>query len=269
MGARLFYLLVIVFFVTMNVLLWRTDITGRTEFDSRLAPKLVWEKALTAAGESCLEIRYKGAKVGTARWQPNISEASSSKYSPDVAPPEGMIEAVSSYQVELDGNFALDEFTRFRFGLHLKLGTNYAWQELGLRLNFRPYAMEVQAVAAEQKVRIKTEGEDGIKERRFAFSELQNPDKLLDEIGQPWLPGALLALGLPLNQRSGKTPFQINWQARNDSITVQHAHIRGYRLQTKLLDRYPISIFLNSAGEILRIDLPGDLVLLSDSLTNL
>lgn len=267
-GRRAFYLLVALFFVLMNVLLWRTDILGASVFGSRIAPRLVWEKALTAAGESALEIRYKGAKVGTARWQPNISEAPSHYQDLGLDVPEGMIEGVTSYSIEFDGNFMLDHSTRFRFGLHLKLSTNYVWEEFGLRLALRPHSWEISTVAAEQNVRIKVDDEQGPREQVFKFAELQNSEKLLAAWPQPWFSTLLGSLGVPLGSPA-LSKARLKWQARNDTLTVQHVRIRGYRLEAKLLDRQAIRIFINPAGEVLRMEFPGDVVLVSEALTNL
>lgn len=270
MGTRIFYLVVAAFFVTMNVLLWRADIAGRADFGSRLAPRLVWEKALTAAGESALEIRYKGAKIGTARFQPNIGEArpAGSEFDPDI--PEGMIERVSNYLVEFDGHFTPEESLHFRFGFHLRLSTNYNWEEFSLRLALRPYLWEIHSTAADQKLELRIEDEHGHSNRTYKFTDLQDPGKILAEFHQPWLSGALLALGMPLTSRTAaQKSFGFKWQARNDSITVEHTHIRGYTLEAKLLDRHSIRIFINPAGEILRIELPGEVVLLNEALTTL
>ena len=272
MGGRLLFLLITAFFIVMNVLLWQSDITGHTDIRSRLKPRLVWEKILTAAGESSLEIRHKGVKIGTARLQPNVGVARSNRRDAAEELPEGMIEEVANYLLEFDGTFSLEDNLRLRFGLYLKLSTNYVWQEASVRLSMRPHAWEIHALASEQKVRLRIEDENGKKDRMLTFAQLQQPDKLLAELGQPWLSTVLLAMGAPLTALNGNDsgrPLHLRWEARNDSITVQHVHIRGYRLHTKILDRYPISIFINPAGEILRIDLPGEVVLLSDALVTL
>jgi len=45
--------------------------------------------------------------------------------------------------------------------------------------------------------------------------------------------------------------------------------VRAYRLQTRLLDRFQALIFVSSVGEILRIELPDEIILVNDQLTNL
>ena len=44
--------------------------------------------------------------------------------------------------------------------------------------------------------------------------------------------------------------------------------MRAYRLQARLLDRYQARIFVSRVGEILRVDLPDEVVLLNDQLAN-
>jgi len=42
--------------------------------------------------------------------------------------------------------------------------------------------------------------------------------------------------------------------------------VQVYRLHTRLLDRYEINIMVSRAGEILRVDLPGDYRVVNDRL---
>jgi hypothetical protein len=61
----------------------------------------------------------------------------------------------------------------------------------------------------------------------------------------------------------------LQWEAFNDKLVIRHEPVRVYRLQTRLLDRYPIVIFVSRAGEILRAELPQGIVLLHDQLVSL
>jgi hypothetical protein len=271
MWSRVFFLLVTLFFLTMNVLLWRTEIAGHNELGSAVSAQVVWNKVLTAPDSSPLEIRHHGAKIGIARWVPSVGEDLSTGRRMSEEPfPEGMVKALSSYNLELDGNFALDEFNRLRFNFNLTLSTNYTWQELSLRLSVRPYVWEINSVAAEQTVRLRTEDERGRGERVYKFSELQNPEKLLRQLGGPVLPGILMALGVPLRpEQASSISLGLNWQGRNDSLQMRHARLRGYRLQARLLDRYQVALFVNTLGEIIRVELPDEIVLVSEHLAGL
>jgi hypothetical protein len=49
-------------------------------------------------------------------------------------------------------------------------------------------------------------------------------------------------------------------------MDVRHASVRAYRLKTRILDRYDIVIFVSRVGEILRVELPDEIVLTNDQL---
>ena len=48
MRFRIYFLIVTAFFVTMNVLLWRSEYGARSYQGSSLPSELVWEKVLTS-----------------------------------------------------------------------------------------------------------------------------------------------------------------------------------------------------------------------------
>ena len=56
MRSRLFFLGVTVFWLTMNVLLWRAQVAGHSPFGSALPAEAVWDKILTAPDNSNLDI---------------------------------------------------------------------------------------------------------------------------------------------------------------------------------------------------------------------
>lgn len=273
MGSRLFFLLVTSFFVTMNVLLWRAEFAGRGQAGSTVPPEVVFRKMLLAPDDSRLEIRHHRAFAGSLTWSPSIGEEHApSRIMTDEPSPEGMIKKVSGYNLLCDGFLALDANTRVRFEFHIRLNTNYVWQDWRLRLNLRPapQAWEVRSVAAEQTLRFISEDDAGISERIFKFSELNNPEKVLRDLGGPFLPGTLMALGIPLHAPStSPLSLGLTWQARSDRLPIGHAHIKGYRLKARLLDRFEAAIFVNNLGEVLRVDLPDEIVLMNMGLTSL
>ena len=273
MWSRLFFLLVTSFFLTMNVLLWRTELAGRGQPGSTVPPEVVFRKMLLAPDDSRLEIRHHRAFAGSLTWSPSIGEEHTwGKTISDEPQPEGMIKKVTGYNLLCDGFIVLDASTRARFEFHIRLNTNYVWQDWRLRLNLRPapHAWEVRSVAAEQTVRFISEDDAGISERLFNFSELKNPEKILRELGGPFLPGTLMALGIPLHAPSSSAlSLGLTWQARNDRLPIGHAHIKGYRLKARLLDRFEAAIFVNALGEVIRVDLPDEIVLMNMGLTSL
>lgn len=272
MLSRLIFALIVAFFVVMNFLLWRSEIAGRNNLRSTIPAEIVWKKILTAPDISSLEIQQRGQKLGSIRWIPSVGdELRSGRLLTEESLPEGMIKGFSTYSLELDGHIMIEELERVRFNFGLTLGTNYAWQEFNLRFILRPNILEIQSVATNETLHLTLVEGAGRTERRFTFDELRNPQKLLRELAGPWLPAELLALALPFGLNSAPTPESVGleWTARSDTLQFGSARIRGYRLNATVLDRFQASLFVNTLGEIIRLDLPNQVVIINDGLTSL
>jgi hypothetical protein len=270
MRYRLHFLLVTAFFITMNVLLWRSEFGGRGHLGAPVPADLVWEKVLTAPDNSSLEIRHHGVKIGTARWAASIGEeVPTGKIISDELPPEGMVKSLTSYSISFDGAVSLDNLSRLRFDLNLKLDTNQNWRTMSLKFTVKPFSWEIQSSAAEETLRFLAEGDEKI-DRTFTFADLRNPDKIARELGGPALPGTLAALGLPLPQSNpSSASLGLKWEARNDRLDVRNNLIRVYRLEARLFERVKATLFVSPVGEILRFELPDEIVMINDALINL
>jgi hypothetical protein len=180
-----------------------------------------------------------------------------------------MISRVTNYRVQVEGNLVLPELaTRARFDGNLRLSTNQVWQELHLRLTLRPTTWEIHSVAAERTVRFRMGEDEQVFERVFKFSELQNPAGLLQLLGAPWMAAVMSEMGLKGSSNAGLN-VTLKWEARHDVIKIGHASVRAFRLQTRFLDKYQVVIFISRVGEILRVELPDEILLVNDQLANL
>lgn len=273
MRYRFFLFLVTVFFVTMNVLLWHSEFGGGGQVGSTVPLELVWEKILTCPDNSFLEIRHKGRKVGHAHWAANLGEdPSANKVTADELPPEGMIKQLTGYRLDFDGGVSIDPLSRLGFNTRLVLDTNQNWQEFHLTLKLKPFLWQVRASEPLQNVILTSEDDDGHSERTFTFADLRNPDKLLADVGGAALPAALAAFGVRWPaQGAGRTnnmALGLEWQARNDWLRVGSNPVRVYRLEAQLFDRYRAALFVSPVGEILRVELPDEIVLMNEGLMN-
>jgi hypothetical protein len=270
MLSRLVLIALTVFWVTMNVLLWRAEYGSRDTTRSAVAAELVWQKILTAPDASSLSILHHGKKIGFCHWSTGVGEEWSKVKGEEDVSARGMADRISGYRLHVEGNASLQDFAnRVRFEGGLKLATNYAWQELTARLNIRPMAWELKSVAAEQTVQWHAEDDGQQFDRTFTFAELQNPQTLLPEFAGPLAYGLFSRLGLPASQQNAQSvSLGLKWEARSDTIQIGHAPVRVYRLQARLLDRYSIVVIASRVGEILRVELPNDLVLAHDQLAN-
>jgi len=273
MRARLPFLLVTAFFVTMNVLLWRSEFGERHSFGASLPAEGVWQKVLTAPDNSFLSIRHHGKKVGTCHWSPTVGQERAARLANEDAPPEGMVEEPTSYSIEVNGTVFADELSRVRFSIDLHLSTNQNWQRLIVRVKLAPSIWELTANAADQSIRIRTDDGQERWEKSFAISDLQNPDKLLKELGGPLLPAALSSFGISTAALSAGTKSRasvgLHWEARYERLNVGGEWMRVIRLRARLLDRLQVLIFVSPVGEILRVELPDEIVLVNDALSNI
>ncbi len=270
MWSRLCFVLTAAFFLTMNVLLVVSEFGGGNKLGSAVPAEIVWQKVLTAPDNSTLEIRHHGVKIGLGRWMPAVGEdLATGRRLAEGAPPEGMVRTLSNYTIDFEGNVALADSTRVRFSFDLKLSTNQVWQEFNLKLSARPAVWEVHSVAAAQTVQFTSDEGDGRTQRTIKFADLQNPQKVLAELGDPALPGIAAAMGLGLPSSPAATvSLGLEWEA-STWLAIGHTQMRVYRLEARLLGRFRAVILVSLEGEILRVELPDDVVLTNDVLTSL
>jgi len=259
------------FFVTMNVLLWRSEFGTNHQFGATLPAEGVWEKVLTAPDNSFLSIRYHGKRIGNCHWSPSVGQERSNRLMVEEAVPEGMIETPTSYNLELNGNVSVDD-TKVRFSLDLALTTNQTWRSMQLHLSLRPTTLDIQASAVEQAIHIRMDDGQEHTARTLKFADLRQPDKVLKELGGPIFPALATSLGLTpalVSSSSSNPSLGLKWKAHYDRLQVGGDSMRVIRLTARLLDRYQISFLVSPVGEILRIELPDDIVFMNDALANL
>ena len=264
MLSRFVLLLLTVFWVTMNVLLVRSEFGGGDQASSRVPVNLVWQRILTAPDNSSLEIFHHGQRVGYCRWSAILgSSAAAKKLAATEELPEVTADEISDYQLQFEGNANLENLSeRLRFDCTADFGTNHAWRELRVRLSLHPNLWILSANAATRNFRLHIEGDEGAFDRVIAFNDLQQPDVLARELG---LPVPIGLLGFPLNTNASETlAAALRWEARTDTFQIGHTPVRAYCLKARLLNRFQIRILVSRVGEILRVELPDDLVLVND-----
>ncbi|HUR45287.1 MAG TPA: hypothetical protein VMZ27_05350 [Candidatus Saccharimonadales bacterium] len=271
MWSRAIFVSACLFFIVMNVLLLRSEFGGRNEVRSVVPTDLVLKKLLSAPDNSFLEIRHHGVKIGTCQWSPSIGqELATGKIMNEDLPPEGMVDDLSSYMIDLNGSLTLAESSRLRFSVDLKLSTNHEWQEFSMHVTLRPSTLELRSAATGRKLHVVIDDGGTRTERSYSFEELQRPGKILQEIGGLHFPALFGALGS--NLQASHDPGQkvgLKWEAREDKLKIAGSFMRVFRLQTRLLDHFPVIIYVSRVGEILRVELPDEIVLGNDALLNL
>jgi len=264
MGSRVTLFLITGFWLAMNFLLWRQEFGGRHPEASPVPAPLVLHKILTAPDSSSLNVLWHGQSIGFCHWQTGTGEEWSKVSTENI--PAGMTTKNNGFQLRLEGSAVPPHWTnRLRFDATLTLGPRRVWQELELRVSVRPVTVSLRAIAADETLHWQTDEAGRWSERVLKFSELRDPGAWVRELSGP-LAGALIEnLDLPLPENSA-APRALDWEAWEDTIPIRHSQVRIYRLQTRLLGRFPVTVIASRVGEILRLELPGELELVNDQL---
>jgi hypothetical protein len=265
------------FWVTMNALLWRSEFAGK-EVGAATPVSLVWDKILTSPDDSGLAINSGGERIGYCRWSPNIGEeAATGKTANENADIEGRVKRLTGYTIHVDGNFILPENAgRVRFDLDAKFAANHEWIEWTAKATQKPNAWKLSANRKAQAFELELGDGPGAWKQTFNFKDLQEPQKISDALGITAAITALagLAGSMGENSKVGGTnspalALGLKWEARQDSLDVGHSRVRVYRLEAHLLDRFQAVVMVSRVGEILRVELPGEVTLINEALINL
>ncbi len=262
MVSRTMLFLVTGFWLTMNILLWRAEFRPSQANATRIPASLVWQKILTAPDTSSLSLHLRGKTIGFCHWETG-SVDQWAKVSEDTLPAQTK---PRGYTLRIDGSAILPQWTnRLRFDVDLKLSARREWQEINLRASVRPSALELHANAAEETLRWRTDDDGEVQERSVKFSQLRNPASWIGDIAGPLAGMMVQSIGIPMPQASTPHPVP-DWEAWDDTLMIRHCQARVYRLETRLLGRFPVTLLVSRIGEILRLELPGGLVLMNDQL---
>ncbi len=250
----------------MNVLLWRAEYSLHGGGEP-VPVELVWRKILTAPDATTLNIYQHGERTGFCEFSTSV-EMEMAKLDEDKPPPEGIV-ARAGYQIRVNGNTSLGDFTnRLRFDARLQFSAKRQWRELTLKLSSRTAAVEIHSFATNQTVHLKIINDDGVSEHDFAFADLASPGALLSAFGASFGGDGLLdTLDLPLMPQGSTAVAQgIHWEAHRDRLKIGNEPVSVYRLETHLLG-YSIVVYASTLGEILRVELPDDLLATLDEWT--
>lgn len=251
----------------MNVLLWRAEFGRHTLITGDVPVEVVLKKILTAQDSSPLEIRHRGKRIGFCRWTTTVEAATPAE--PSEAGPEGFVKRLIGYKVELEGNVALSGLTdRLRFDLQATFNTNLDLVNIRVQLRLLSLSFEISANSTNELLQLSLDdGSRKLITRTLKFAQLRDPD-LFDEqlfgqsLTEPVLVRMLLS-GLD-NARIASTEFACH--AKNDWLKLGQATIRAYKLEVQLSNRRNAVVYINRVGEILQVELPGDLKLTNQQL---
>lgn len=275
MRSKLILSAIAAFWAVMMFLLIRSEYGfGSGGMSGSLSPDVVWEKMLTAQDTSSLEIFLRGKKIGMCRWASGISHEDTHKSATEESlAVEGRVERATGYTVELDGNVSIAALTNtLRFSLGGSFGTNFNWSEWEARLTLKPLELSLSGLASSGDVSMNFTDGLQVTQRNFTREQLRRPETIFTDLAGPaafliaaQVKSAMTANGLSTNAASSA----IRWEAGFDWMDLGHGSLRVYLLRGKLGENLQARIWVSRAGEILRAELPFQIVIVNNELPRL
>jgi hypothetical protein len=255
MAARLTFLGIAIFWLTMNGLLWQAEY-GVRGGDAEVPLALVWRKILTTPDASSLTVFQHGERIGYCEFSTSVSRemATVDAESPMI----GKQTPQAGYQIHLAGNIAYRDFSkRLKFDGDMQFNRLRQWREFHLKLNSRQNIIILHATATNEMLNLKMIGEDSVLERDFTFAELKKPDFVLRSILGDYADVVLGVVDLP-DVQALSVPADPEWTAVRTRAKIGAETMPVYRLQTTLLG-HDITVNVSTLGEVLQVDLPGNI----------
>lgn len=256
MSARITFLAIAVFWVTMNVLLWRAEFGSHAD-ETPVPVQLVWRKILTAPDASSLSVYQSGERSGYCEVSTGVGQEMAA-LDTDKLPPEGLAKR-AGYEIKLAGNLAFGDFTnRIKFSGNVQFRNAREWRHVYLKISTRTAIVEVESQATNQVVHFRLTTASDQMERVFTFAELQNPTTVVRGFLGHFADALVGVLDLP--DFSNFNPQQgMEWTACRTRVKMGAEDVTVYRLESSLLG-HPIIVDVSTLGEILQVRLPDDVV---------
>jgi hypothetical protein len=250
------------FWLTMVILLWRTESGSGGKLVSSVPLEAVVERILNAADPSTLRLTRQGQDLGQLRWLPSIREHPPETNS---LTPEGMVSAATGYHIDVDltlkGN---TPDARWYVVGQVDLDLKHQWEELVLRLIQRPTTWELRSSRGEDSVElIIDEGRGKNFRQRFSREDLNQIPAALGPVAAFLPPGLGLTPLQPSGTTNGPAAPAIRWQASDGELRVGRHSMRAFRIEGRILEHFTVVAYISRAGELLRVELPDHYLLQS------
>lgn len=255
MTARLTFLAITGFWLTMNVLLWQAEY-GSHAGDIPVPVALVWKKILTAPDASSLSVYQKRDRMGYCEVSTSVGQEMAG-LDADKLPPENLVKRVG-YQLHLAGNVSFGDFTnRLKFDGQLRFSSRRQWREVTLKITTRQTVVEIHSLATNQTVHVKITSDGEVVERNLTLADLQNPAALLRVLLGNLTDPLLGTMDLP-DFKTLAGDQALVWTANRTRVKIGTEAVPIYRLTTTVLGR-DIIVDCSTLGEVLRVELPGNI----------
>jgi len=204
-----------------------------------------------------LSVYQNGDRMGYCEFSTSIGQQMAT-VDADRPPPEGLVKQ-AGYKIHLAGNISFGDFTnRLKFDGNVMFSTPRQWRELILKLTSRQAIIEIHSVATNQSVHLKIVTEGMVVQRDLTFEDLRNPNTLIRTFVGNFADTLLNNLDLPA-LAAAPAAQNIEWVANRTRLKIGSESVPVYELQTVLLGR-DIKVIVSTLGEVLRVELPGNII---------
>jgi len=272
---RVILFILFTFWVFMSYRLWQVEYAGQS-LGAAVDIQVVWKKILNAQDKAELQIvnERSGELLGALEWEPLVVKDSSG--GPSV---EGMVNKVQKYTLEISRGrlYAAEPVEDIIYDFYLSLSPfpDQHWTNLELEFerefNEVHYEFGVTANSTNDFMNLSIDIGGAKQETEIPYVDLKDPAKLV---------GAGLKLaGIPDIAASGATlviknllkskdlqiqhlNFDLNLprQAHIDLLPGVRSRIKVYRIDIPVVEDMLIQVYINTLGEVLRLEIPEVLI---------
>ncbi|HON09188.1 MAG TPA: hypothetical protein PLW02_13910 [Verrucomicrobiota bacterium] len=270
---RIVLIVVCIFWLVMNLVLYRYEVGDKNKYHSSVPIETVWKKVLMSPDQSSLEIFQSGRRIGNCRWIAGAGEEQMRKFlqSEEGEPTKNVIEKPNFYTIDFDGSLAIKEVKgNIRFYFFAVLPDEKSWSNVNVRVSFEKMNIIVNASSSNETVSIRIETPDNLISRRFTFAELSNPANILQSVGGPigllFLPELT---SITKTNASATSKINLDYKSYYHNMTVGTTTLWVYRVEVSLFKRFTAAINISKAGEVLKVELPNNIELINEAFVNL
>ena len=272
---RVILFILFFFWAFMSYRLWQVEYAGQS-LGAAVDIQVVWRKMLSAQDKSQLQIvdERSGQLLGALEWEPMVISGTSRSIQI-----EGMVEKVREYSLDISRGrlYAADPREDVIYDFHLSLSPfpDRHWTDLQLsferEFNEINYEFDVDAASTNNFLVLSISIGELQEKVEVPFTDLKEPAKLVEAglklAGVPDLAASGVTLMIK-NLLSSKDlqmrplNFEINLprQAHIDLLPGVRSRIKVYRIDIPVVDEMLVKVYVNTLGEILRVEIPEVLI---------
>ena len=274
---RVILVILFTFWAFMTYRLWQVEYAGQN-LGAAVDIQMVWEKILNAQDEAKLQIVDERGNhlLGALEWTPTVQRETEDDERVNIV---GMVENVREYTLDISRGrlYAVrsQEDVLFDFNLNLSPFPSQEWTSIQIKLersfNDVRYKFSADAQSTNDFVTFRINLEQGEQMVTVPLEDLSKPEKLvgagLKLAGVPALAasGASLMVKNFLNSKElSNRPLNFKLdlprQAHIDLLPGVRSRIKVYRIDVPIVEDMLVKIYVNTLGEILRVEIPDVLI---------